>query len=228
MKRQRVSDQVVRRIFADYQRLGSLEAAAKLHGRKLQTLWAIFARRGLIVPRCASFRRRRVMQMYFGDYVANRMSLGKVAAKHGRSRQAVFDMFKVRGLKLRAKEFLPAVCYKGRKYTCQLTGSGRRRRHRYLRATVRRRDGTNYLHHAIWEEHNGPVPPGYKVCFIDGNHLNCAIDNLELLSNSDQPRKHATGANQFTATAKSRLNLLVGNFESGAASTAVALKRRAA
>jgi hypothetical protein len=88
---------------------------------------------------------------------------------------------------------------------------------------VRRRGGTNYLHHVIWEEHNGPVPPGYKVCFIDGNHLNCSIDNLELLSNSEQPRKHTTGANQFTVTAKTRLNLLLaGNSE-----VASELKRRA-
>lgn len=38
------------------------------------------------------------------------------------------------------------------------------------------------LHRLIWEEVNGAVPEGYRVIFKDGNHENCAIENLALIS----------------------------------------------
>lgn len=41
------------------------------------------------------------------------------------------------------------------------------------------------LHRAVWEEHNGPIPEGYVVCFRDGNHENCNIDNLILVSRAE-------------------------------------------
>jgi hypothetical protein len=37
-------------------------------------------------------------------------------------------------------------------------------------------------HILIWEEHNGPVPPGHGVIFGDGNNRNFNIDNLILVS----------------------------------------------
>jgi hypothetical protein len=41
------------------------------------------------------------------------------------------------------------------------------------------------LHWRTWEEHHGPIPPGHKVVFKDGDRANCAIENLELLSNAE-------------------------------------------
>ena len=38
------------------------------------------------------------------------------------------------------------------------------------------------VHHLVWEEHNGPIPPGRVVAFKDGNPDNRAISNLELLT----------------------------------------------
>lgn len=38
------------------------------------------------------------------------------------------------------------------------------------------------LHRHTWEKHNGPIPPGMKVTFKDGNRMNCDIDNLILVS----------------------------------------------
>ena len=146
---------------------------------------------------------REWLMMMYADYQAG-LSLAEVGAKHGRTRQSVFDIFKRRGLQLRARQFKPAVIYRGVKYTEQKTCG----RHRYLRATVRK--GVNlYLHHVIWCEHNGPIPAGYKVCFKDGNHRNVDINNLELLSNSEQVRKHATGANGATVVARDRLKQLL-------------------
>jgi hypothetical protein len=213
-----LSPQLVARMFADYQRLGLLKTA-RLHGRAGATIYGLLRRRGLITSRKPT--PERVARMY-ADYVAG-LSLRKVGIKYDRTGQAVYDLFKVRGLKLRRKTFLPAIEYNGRKYTSQTT----RGRHRYLRDTSQRRNGrvrTVFLHHVIWEEHNGPVPRGYKVCFVDGNHLNCAIDNLELLTNSAQSSKHATGANQFTKSAITRLDLLLNR----SGELATQLKERAA
>lgn len=40
------------------------------------------------------------------------------------------------------------------------------------------------LHRAVWEEHNGPVPEGKMVSFLDGDKGNCDIGNLVLIDNS--------------------------------------------
>ena len=42
-----------------------------------------------------------------------------------------------------------------------------------------------FLHRAVWEEHNGPVPDGMIVMFKDGNRQNCCIDNLMLVSRGE-------------------------------------------
>ena len=38
------------------------------------------------------------------------------------------------------------------------------------------------LHHFEWMRVNGPIPEGHNLQFIDGNHLNCAVDNLRMVS----------------------------------------------
>lgn len=42
-----------------------------------------------------------------------------------------------------------------------------------------------FLHRAIWEEHNGPIPPGMIVSFRDNDRLNCDIDNLMLITKGE-------------------------------------------
>lgn len=42
----------------------------------------------------------------------------------------------------------------------------------------------------IWEQHNGPIPKGYNVQFKDGNPQNLAVDNLYIISRSDQLKKN--------------------------------------
>lgn len=218
-------DKLVRKMFADYKRTGSLTETARLNARAVPTVHSLLVRRGFLKPRSKAELRITVGRMYW-EYISG-LSLEDVGDKFGRSRQCVFDMFRVRGLRLRSKQLLPVVEYKGRKYTCSFS----RGRHRYLRDTISgrgKKGRTVYLHHVIWEEHNGPVPSGYKVCFIDGNHLNCAIENLELLTQSEQSRKHATGENQFTRSARGRLQTLMRNFESGDETLSAQLKARAA
>ena len=42
-----------------------------------------------------------------------------------------------------------------------------------------------YLHRAVWEEHNGPIPEGMAVTFKDSNKQNCSIDNLMLITKGE-------------------------------------------
>jgi len=41
------------------------------------------------------------------------------------------------------------------------------------------------LHHREWEKHHGPIPPGHKVVFKDGDRSHSAIENLELLTDGE-------------------------------------------
>ncbi len=48
---------------------------------------------------------------------------------------------------------------------------------------VRQPDGTDKMKHvAIWESHNGPLPEGSVILFLDGDKTNFDIENLELLT----------------------------------------------
>lgn len=47
-------------------------------------------------------------------------------------------------------------------------------------------DGVWLLHHRVlWERVHGEIPKGYVVRFNDGNSMNCVIDNLSLVSTSE-------------------------------------------
>lgn len=43
-------------------------------------------------------------------------------------------------------------------------------------------------HNVIWEEENGPVPKGHCLLFLDGNKLNLALENLELITRKQLAR----------------------------------------
>jgi hypothetical protein len=47
------------------------------------------------------------------------------------------------------------------------------------------------LHHQVWRDAKGPIPPGHIVTFKDRNRSNCAIENLELMSKADNARRNA-------------------------------------
>ena len=147
--------------------------------------------------------REWVLRMY-ADY--QRLgSLSKAGALHGRTRQNMWGIFQTAGLKLRRRNFRPAITYQGRKYTTDGYG--------YWRDTIYRsqnyRPGMTYLHHRIWIAHHGPIPPGHTICFKDGNRQNCAIGNLEMLTHDEQQQRRGTGKNGATVTAGTRLELLL-------------------
>lgn len=46
------------------------------------------------------------------------------------------------------------------------------------------------VHRLVWEEANGPIPPGHAIAFRDGNKRNIDLDNLELISNAEKMRRN--------------------------------------
>lgn len=47
------------------------------------------------------------------------------------------------------------------------------------------RERFEFVHRKVWEEHNGPIPEGKMVSFLDGDKDNCKIENLVLLDSSE-------------------------------------------
>lgn len=45
----------------------------------------------------------------------------------------------------------------------------------------------------IWEQHNGPIPEGMFVTFLDGNRENFAIENLALITRAEHARLNQSG-----------------------------------
>jgi HNH endonuclease len=43
----------------------------------------------------------------------------------------------------------------------------------------------DFIHKRVWEAANGPVPKGHRLWWKDRNHENCALENLELLTDKE-------------------------------------------
>lgn len=66
---------------------------------------------------------------------------------------------------------------------------GNKRPYKFIRiAKARWRE--YHLH--VWEQHHGPIPKGMRVCFKDGDSMNCDIANLELLTAQQAGAKMST------------------------------------
>lgn len=42
-----------------------------------------------------------------------------------------------------------------------------------------------FKHRLVWEEAHGPIPKGGNVIFLDGDHRNCDLSNLDLVTNAE-------------------------------------------
>lgn len=65
-------------------------------------------------------------------------------------------------------------------------GSERINCYGYVEVKVKDPDFWRLKHHVIYEEKNGPIPTNCKVIFKDRNRLNLDVDNLALVSNSEE------------------------------------------
>ena len=43
------------------------------------------------------------------------------------------------------------------------------------------------LGEAVWADANGPIPPGSKLVYLDGNFENCELENLGLTGGESKP-----------------------------------------
>lgn len=59
----------------------------------------------------------------------------------------------------------------------------------YLRRKIADPNKWEFVHRKTWEAANGPIPRGYRIWWKDGNHENCALENLELLSGQEHMRR---------------------------------------
>lgn len=120
-------------------------------------------------------------------------SLAQIATAFGVTRQSVHKMLKARKYVARTVAPLPFITWNGAKYT--IDGFG------YYRRTD---DDRRRLHVDIWESENGPLLNGFEVHHADGNKMNNALDNLELLSSSKHGTRHGFGGNQYTGSLGAR------------------------
>lgn len=67
--------------------------------------------------------------------------------------------------------------------TIVVNSDGYKLRKKQMEGTIWER--WEFLHRAVWEEHNGPIPEGMVVTFKDTNKLNCDIDNLMLITKGE-------------------------------------------
>lgn len=55
----------------------------------------------------------------------------------------------------------------------------------YVKRKIAEPDVWILEHRRVWEEHNGKIPKGYVITFLDGNTLNCDINNLVMLTKEE-------------------------------------------
>ena len=111
-------------------------------------------------------------------YVDGR-SLAEIARIYGKTRQAVYDVFRTRGYQLRSKSLKGLTVIDGRRFTETKGG--------YLRGTVGNR--RILAHQYVWERANGPLPPGTVLHFKDRDPKHIAIENLELVPKTQMAAK---------------------------------------
>jgi hypothetical protein len=119
-------------------------------------------------------------------------SLEEVGKAYRKSRQAIYDLFKSRGYKLRSKQMNGLQILVGMKFT--ITKGG------YLRGTLNKK--RILMHYYVWEKKRGPVPKDHCIYHKDKNKENNALSNLAILHKSKMSKKfNPNGNNQYTKKA---------------------------
>lgn len=58
----------------------------------------------------------------------------------------------------------------------------------YIEVKTREPNVFELKHRLVWSEYKGEIPPGYNIQFLDGNRQNVSIENLYMISRSEQLR----------------------------------------
>lgn len=72
-------------------------------------------------------------------------------------------------------------------------GSERVNVYGYIEVKVEEPRKWKLKHRVIWESVNGAIPKGFNCVFLDGNKLNCSIENLTLISKSTNATMNKLG-----------------------------------
>lgn len=65
-------------------------------------------------------------------------------------------------------------------------GSERVNIYGYIEVKVAEPNRWMLKHRIVWEQANGPIPPGHNVQFRNGNALDCRLENLYMISKREQ------------------------------------------
>ena len=91
-------------------------------------------------------------------------------------------------------------------------GSERINKYGYIEIKVEEPTKWCLKHNVVWEQHNGKIPKGSVVIFLDGNKLNVDISNLKMITRSElliMNRYNLYGADaQATETATNLATLI--------------------
>lgn len=131
-----------------------------------------------VASMAAHARHEQAAQMY--ALYRQGFSCTEVGERFGRSRQAVWEMFKRRGWDLRPRPpARPTVEFAGRKFSIRDTG--------YYAAT----DGDRALmHRVVWWLAHGPIPDDWDVHHINHDRTDNRLENLQALPKADHTRLH--------------------------------------
>ena len=64
-------------------------------------------------------------------------------------------------------------------------GSERITKDGYIEIKVKDPNEWQLKHRVLWENQHGKIPENHILIFLDGNRLNCSIENLKLVSRSE-------------------------------------------
>ncbi|WCH25220.1 HNH endonuclease signature motif containing protein [Aeromonas salmonicida] len=78
----------------------------------------------------------------------------------------------------------------------------------YIEIKVAEPASWDLKHRVVWEQEHGPIPPSHVIWFIDNNPLNCAPDNLMLVTRAHHAVVSKLGLHHATGELKETTKLI--------------------
>lgn len=110
-----------------------------------------------------------------------------------KSKSAIYDRFKLLGLKARTNTDLKTGFKHSKKTKKKIGKSLCKRKEPYIYRGYRKiRIGTKFVeeHLVVWEKHHGKKPKGFDIHHINHNKLDNRIGNLQLLTHGEHTILH--------------------------------------
>lgn len=94
----------------------------------------------------------------------------------------------------------------------------------YLARKIAEPNQWEMVHRRVWEDHNGPIPKGYCIIFLDGNPLNCDISNLQMVSLAENCRMNQSHM-RFSDPELTKTGIMVARLANAAGKKKRSLKK---